>query len=430
MNKHQFLVVLGCIITICLLLKTAVTQNNIPSQRKKIVILTSKGGYGHSAACKVLQETLTDFDLTIINPFETTLLKYDVIKKITRDSLDGEGFYNKLLQKGYVRTTNFIAGHTGPFFFHLNHRGFEKRFTELLKKEKPDLFLSLIPLVNEPASAAAAQANIPFLLITLDADLTLWLKDMKKCKHPHYAVTIGTNTPRITKQLASNHIPQKNVHIVGHPIRQDFYTPKDVTCIRSEWNIPNEKPVVLVMRGGSGSDKLIDYTKTLLGFNEPLHILVCIGRNTTLESKLKQLQPTKYVTFSIIPFTTKIADLMAISELLICPPSPNTCNEARALGLPICIDCTEPCLFWEHATIDWINIDGTETQLKKMKKLPAIVKEYINKRTTQRHIPIWPDFATSIKEVIHGLLQESVIKSADGNIIQPPETGKGNPQIS
>jgi processive 1,2-diacylglycerol beta-glucosyltransferase len=406
MRKYITYLILLCVVSNNLLSNEqkllAQSTNTIP--RKKIVIFTSKGGAGHTTVCNILKDELSDFDLIIINPFEKILSGFDPIKTITFSKLDVEKFHNKLIQKGWIKTENFIMYYPGRLAFYLSRNPFKKKIETYLAQEKPDLLISLMPTISYPSSSAAARLGIPFLLLTLDADLTMWLMNMKKCKHTNYAITIGETTPRIKKQLSKAHIPEKNIHIVGHPIRKEFFEPKNHKKIRAEWNIPGDKPVVLAMRGGCGSTKLIDYTKTLLKLEIPLHILVCIGRNTALINELNKLKPTKFVTFSIIPFTNKISDLMAISDLLITQPSPNACNEALAVGLPICIDVTDACIFWEKATIDLIEMHHGGTQFKKMSQLKSMVKKYVGTKRTKNLSANKSQFPSAIKSVINSLL--------------------------
>jgi len=49
---------------------------------KKILVLTSKGGYGHMAASQALKDILTDYEVVITNPFEELQIDRDIIKKL------------------------------------------------------------------------------------------------------------------------------------------------------------------------------------------------------------------------------------------------------------------------------------------------------------------------------------------------------------
>ncbi len=373
------------------------------TKNPKIVVLTSKGGNGHMAACSVLKDALPDCEIKLVYPIHDTFSHL----------LDGEEWYGSLLQHGWIRTTNFIARYPGEMLMRFKSSGLKKEFSKILEQEKPDLLISVIPLINYPAACAAERYGIPFMLITLDADLELWLSNMKKCrkhgflKTKKFVITVQKKTSRIEQQLNKKCIPLSCVHEVGAPLRKDFYTPKDIIAIRKEWKIPANKRVVMLMRGSTGSDKMIEYVKTLVKNDCSLHLLVCVGRNTQIIPSLNRIKQNARVSFSIVPFTPKIPDLMAISDLLVTQPTPNVCNEAMHMKLPILIDLTSTCLFWETPTIDWIKLRGCGKEFKNMNHLNNLVGEYINKKKcfSADLGPSTSLFNTEIHKLVMGLIK-------------------------
>jgi processive 1,2-diacylglycerol beta-glucosyltransferase len=414
-------------------------------KRKKIVVLTSKGGYGHMAACATLQKALPDCDLILINPIE---LAFGFVKKMFFNATDGEGAYNGLLSSGWVSTTNFIVRHPAIWFFYELRPKIERKLYNILRKENADLLISVVPFVNRPAGDAALRCNIPFLLINLDDDLTNWLYSIERCKHPSMLMTVGKLTPRIAKQLKEHKVNPTIVKEVGFVIRQDFYAPKDKVALKKEWNVPANKPVVILMMGGAGSNQLIRYTHELANFDAPLHILVCVGRNTAVIHKINKIKHNANVSVQIIPFTTRISDLLAISDVMITKPGPNACHEAIYAGVPLLIDLTANSLFWERGTIDIVNMYGRGAMVRKFKEVKPLVKKYIaEKRPTKNIFRTLPHFEDQIKPIIYGLLAKSPIqptlttpsqpklttpsniKAANGNVVKPTKARQGNPKV-
>jgi len=197
------------------------------------------------------------------------------------------------------------------------------------------------------------------------------------------------------------------VREVGAPLRKDFFAPKDLKKIRKEWNIPDDKKVVMLIRGGTGSNKQIDYLKSLVKIKKSIHVLVCIGKNTKIIPKINRIKATDYVSYSIVPFTPKISDLMAIADVLISQPSPTTCNEAIHMKLPIVVDMTYPSMFWEAAAIDWIKQSGFVSVVKRMSKLNAAVLENLDKKQIFQAQATKPQplFNTEIRNIVEGLLK-------------------------
>lgn len=375
---------------------------------KKIIILTSKGGYGHMAACATLKTILYDYELIIINPFERLFAKRDLLKMITFGKVDGEDVYNKLFQGGWIGVLNFVCRYLIPIFMPLYYPFFKRQFYKLYEQEKPDLVISVIPLLNYPGCAAAKKFGIPFILITLDADLRLWLLDLQKCLRKKFNLTVACTTEFISAQLEEYKIPKHYLKQVGFPIRKEFFEPKDKIAIAKQWNIPEDKQIIMLMMGGAGSSNQLRYVNYLLGLNLNVHILVCIGRNIGITPQLNLLQKkARNTTLTIISFTQHIADLMYVSNLLITKPGPNTCNEAMFYGLPMLIDMTMPHVFWEKRTLDWINAFGKGTVVNKLSDLSHLVPHYLAEKVSHEQREKFaqlPKFDTSIRTLVSTML--------------------------
>lgn len=385
-------------------------HTQITHNRKKIIIFTSHGGYGHMSACSTLKHILSDHDVSIINPSQEIFPSLDVIRWCTWGKYNGEDFYNTMLANGWTRTLNFISYHFAMYLIHKQRKRTEKCFYAYFKQSRPDLIISTIPLFNYPAINAAQQHNIPYILITLDADLTFWLLDLEKCKYPHFLLTVGTKTPRIAEQLAMKKLPKEQIREIGAPpLRKDFFEPKDIDLIKKQWHIPVNKPVIMLVRGGSGSHQLIYYLKNLLTLNIPVHILVCIGRNKNLIDLIKKAEKKAHhnnISLTIVPFTERISDLLAVTDVVITQPSPNLCNEAMHFGIPILIDNTIPALFWEQATVDLINLYGHGTSFSNMQQLPLLVKQHLRSKKQPLHNTSQQasQFDLEIKNIVNQML--------------------------
>ncbi len=418
MLRRPFIVALSTLCT-----HTAFSAN----KPTKIVIFTSKGGYGHMAACSTLKTFLPEYDVKIVNPFEEVFNSLDIVKKITFGKLDYEMCYNKLMQNGWTRTINFITRYPGWGAVRLTKKSLEHKIYNFLRAEKPDLLLSLIPLINYPASTAAQRCNIPFLLMTLDMDLTTWLLDMEKCKHPNFHMTVVSKTPRIIKQLAQHHIADSKVTSLGFHLRPDFFEKKDAAQICTTWNLPTDKPKIMLMMGGVGTEQLTGYAKKLLQLPFEAHLMVCAGKNTQLAAKLKSFTQSDLVSMSIIPFTTRISDLMFVADLFVTKPGPNACYEALHFGLPILVDGTMPAMFWERASLDLVLASGNGCMIKNTKQLSTLIKQYLDTKKTTNYQE--NNFEKTLKKTIALVLghqkqeQEtvSVVKTPNSNVIKPAQ---------
>lgn len=374
--------------------------------RKKLVILTSSGGHGHLSASASLQSLFSDeYEVKVINVCHEILPSYDPIRMLTFGWWNYGAFYDAFLQNGMISSMNFLARRGGPFF-QFNRRHVEKKIEQVLHEEKPDLLISVFSFINYVAYRAAQNYKIPFLVMTLDADMGLWLHDLERCRSfNNFMLTVDTKTSRVMRQLSEKNIPNHCIREIGSILRKDFYEDKNILEIKKEWNIPLEKPIVMLIRGGSGSNQLYYYLKELKKSTIPLHVLACVGKNTLLADKLSTITPTDNVSFSIIPFTKRISDLMAVTDLLITSPSPNTCNEAMYFGIPLLIDYSTPTLFWERATMDLVARYGTGTTFKRLKEIPGLAEKFlcIPRENMPKRRPL-KTFDSSVKELVHEMI--------------------------
>lgn len=429
-NKKIFFFALSLIFIqtfLCNILCDIASQEHQRTKNKKqLLILTSKGGFGHMAACDSLQSTLgEEYDITIVNPFEEIIEDLDIIKKITLKKMDGEQFYNKILSSGWINFFNFNARHIVPFTTKRMSKLMEKRFLNYLKKTMPDLLISVIPVITLPASNAAWRLRIPYLMITLDYDLTMWLIGIKKAKHQNITITVAddyTKEKFLTKKLP-NHI--NKIHSIGVPIRKSFFDNRDLLAIKKEWQIPIDKPIVMILMGGAGSAQAYHFFKELAQFENPIHILVCMGRSTLIEKNIKKIHCNENVTYSCIPFTKKIPDLMAVSDLLITKPGPGTVTEAMLMKCPVLLDRTITTLFWEKKVFNLVRRHGIGDEIKSLSSLNKIVEGILYNSDKQSNIKNafkkikTYNFDKDIKKIIESLCNQK-LKPRRQLDLQPP----------
>lgn len=367
--------------------------------KKKLLLLSSTGGYGHIAAANTLETILSDdYDVDVVYPIkELRIWK----------APNGEALYNFAITNNFTRITNFTAKCITPTIF--RHR--TDKMIDLIEKhireKKPDLVISLIPYINYPVSEAARKMRIPFLLITTDNDLHNWVCDLEKRRHPQFKVTVGADLPSSKQILLSKKVLEDEIEITGLPLRLDFLQQqKTKDELRIEYGIPPTKNVVLIMMGGTGGRLSYRYVKAIIRQPLNLHCIVCAGRNLKISKRIKSIRPAEGNTVNIVPFTEKVQELFALSDLIITKPGPGTINEAIAYKLPILIDRIKPPLFWEGANVKLVEKIGIGSSIYHLKDAPEMVKKYLFDESIKRSVArayqnIPPNqFASRIKPII------------------------------
>ncbi len=389
----------------------SVPSEKIEGTHKKIVlVLSSRGGYGHTAAANTLQKLIGDrYELKVVHPIDQLRI-WGVPS--------GEQFYNMMLKRGWIRSMNFLARHLAPRLFRSRKHKIEKIIDSYIQAYQPDLVVSLIPYINYPVSEAARKGDIPYLLVTTDNDLRNWSFGLEKLRHPNFKVTIGSDLPTTRGILRKKNIPESAIETIGLPLRPDFITTKNEDQIREEYQICPEKSVILVMMGGTGSKSSYEYARKIGGMELSTHLIICTGRNEKLKKNLEKVKLHPSNSMTVLGFTERIADLMVIADLIITKPGPGTINEAIAMQLPILVDNVDASLFWERANSEMVVTYGIGEKIKDYKQMRMVLSSFLNDREKRKEIQdsfaaIPPNrFHERIGEIVDSMIGQGVEKIA------------------
>lgn len=416
----KFLTFLCCLCLLCSVFIFAEEIVSPSSERKTVLILSSKGGGGHIAAANTLQNFVGEkYDLKIVYPIDQ--LRIWGIPS-------GEQLYNMMLRNGWIRSMNFIVRHIAPPVFRARLSKLEKIIGSYINTYRPDLVISLIPFVNYPATEAARKKDVPYLLITTDNDLRNWAFELEKVKHSHFKVTIGADLPTTRDILLEKNIPENAIETIGLPLRPEFITQKDKAKIREEFHCPANKEIILIMMGGAGSNTAYEYAEKIGAMPLGIHLIVIAGRNRTLKKDLERIELHPSNTISIFGFTDRVADLMAISNMIITKPGPGTINEAIAMKLPILIDNTDISLFWERANVDMVMKYGIGKRIKEFDEVEGLLKFYLKDPQAKEEIDL--SFTLVPPNQFHlkigGIIQEMIALKGETSFEASEEESRDN----
>lgn len=342
-------------------------EHQVPS--KKLLILSCLGGYGHIAATNTIKDLLgSEYEIDTFYP----------IKELRIFGMpSGESFYNFTISNNWTRLTNwYVKWLSFPIFAQR-----EGKLTALIEREikrsQPDLIISILPFVNYPASEAARKLGVPFLLVTTDNDLYNWVFGLEKRKCENFKVTIGSNLPTTKGMLLNHLVPEEAIETTGFPLRPNFFQTRGKRELREEYHIPQNKKVVLVVMGGVGGRCSYKYARTIMESDLGVHLIVCAGKNKKLFKKLKTIEPAHRNSITVLPFTEKLHELFALSDLVISKSGPGTINEVLSLKIPILLDHTRIPLFWEQVNFDWVLGMKVGAAIRSFEEAPALVRRFL-----------------------------------------------------
>ena len=347
--------------------------------RPIVVILTSNGGGGHMAATHALESYLKDYyNIEYKYVLEDSL-------PLKRLGISGEQKYNELVKytsNGFVLNSIFYAGRA---YFKLYARSIEECLRTYLQEKKPHLVISVVPMINNSVFKVTADLNIPFLLSPTDIDISTFLLDFSGSVHPCFKFNVLFQDKDVSSKLLEAKIhPMAHVSL-GFPLRQDFYQKKDVEAIKREYALDPKKPVLLLMMGSQGSQIITEYVKRLTQVPLPFHLIVCIGKNTSLVPDIEKVaQFKKGTTYAIQGMTDRIADLMAVSDIFITKSGTASVCEAIQMRLPMILDATIPLIQWEQYNHDFVERHDLGRSIREAFMIAPVVTSLLENETYKK----------------------------------------------
>ncbi len=342
--------------------------------KKKIVVFTSTGGGGHMAATRALQSYLED-EYTVIPYFP--LVEHDPMKAVLFGYGDGEDTYNYLIMRKYYNIMNLMAK-GGVWYYKTYHDMVTHAFIEYLEKVSPDLVISVIPFINKALLEATKAKKIPFLLMPTDLDMRTFIHNVNDPDYEKFHLALAFEHDDIKQQVEKAHIPREQTSVCGFPLREDFFSLKDIANIKKKYNIPADKPTILVLMGAAGSYASYRYVKQLTLVDLPLHVIVALGRNELLRPKIEELPLPETMSLTILGFTQDMAELMAVSDFGIIKSGSVSFCEALYSNLPMLLDGTTGVLRWERFNHRYTEDNNLGYIVKRYSAVPALITQLLN----------------------------------------------------
>ncbi|QCI63066.1 MGDG synthase family glycosyltransferase [Phreatobacter stygius] len=304
---------------------------------RNILILMSRTGGGHLASARALEAEFLRQDpqarVTIVDlltdhisfPFSRLPRTYDTL--VNRAPRLWQAMWK-------VTARRAVGGSSSALVRYMSQSKLER----LIRDCKPDLVVSVHPLVNDLMIPVLARLAPATRYVTVVTDLggihPLWL-------HPGNAAIYLPTAKAVAVALARG-LPQHRLHTHGLPIRAEFaLAPPARADARLSFGLDPALPVVLVMGGGGGIgpiEAIVEAMAAALattGGRATAQIAVITAKNDRLRARLAgRSWPVLVVPLG---FVDRMSDLMHASDLLVTKAGPGSIAEASVRGLPMLI---------------------------------------------------------------------------------------------
>lgn len=178
--------------------------------------------------------------------------------------------------------------------------------------------------------------------------------------------------------LISKNIPESKVFVTGIPISSRFLQKYDKQEILDEFNLQNNKKIILFFGGGEfglGKAKTFEIFETLVKYFNDIQIIAIAGKNEKMKLKFEKIlqENNKQDYVKILEYTNKVPELMAISNLVVSKPGGLTTSESLASNLPMII--INPIPGQEEENAEFLEEKGIGIWIKKNDSAYEIFKD-------------------------------------------------------
>ena len=328
-----------------------------PGGAARILFLYSDTGGGHRAAAQAIDHALrrvagsTRIETDHIDAFAS----WGVFP--LREGVASYGTMLKVQPSPYPALYHLTNGRTRfRVISELGMPFMRRSLRRMLAQTRPDIVVSVHPLLNGFARRLINAMRLPTRLVTVITDLvTIHHSWTVAAAADEYVVP----SPEAKRLCIERGIEPERVHDLGLPIRDGFFPgPDGVGAAKTQLGLDPERRMLLVMGGGEGGGRL----RRLLEDIGPttrrldLQIVAITGRNEQLQRRLEESAGELGRDARVVGFVENVADYMRAADLLLTKAGPGTIAEAAAAGLPVVL--FEYISGQERGNLDYVRSRG------------------------------------------------------------------------
>lgn len=341
-------------------------------------MLWSRGGGAHASAATALERLLGgEFEVQRINPLEHAWAPVDPLARLSRGRYGGEDAYNFLMRGGLHRTATWLCDRYGAPTLRRRAAEFAELLRPHLRAARPDLVVSVVPLINGIGLTLAEELGVPYVVLPVDLDTSNYINGLRAPTYGALRFALPFSDPELRTYLEPAEIPSERFRVTGFPVRPAFLERRPKPVLRAALGLPRDRAVVMLMMGANGGRALARYARALFDVGRPVHFVLCAGRNATLARALERLRMPAHVSRTVLPFTDDLAAWLGASDVLVTKPGPASICEALYLEVPMLLDCSTPLLRWERFNVSLVERYGVGARVGQPDEATPIIARWL-----------------------------------------------------
>lgn len=141
----------------------------------------------------------------------------------------------------------------------------------------------------------------------------------------------------VADELAGRGVPRDRIEVTGIPVDPRFARRTGREAARAHFGLDPERPLVLVMGGGSGVGPLGELAERLAGLASGTQVLVVCGTNARLRDEIDHLPAGRIGRIRTLGFSQEVDVLLEACDAVVGKAGGLTCSEALIKRAPLVV---------------------------------------------------------------------------------------------
>lgn len=342
---------------------------------KKVLIFYASYGGGHLSAAKSIKQYIDEY----FDDVETEMI--DCVKYINK-ALDKvtTAAYREMAKKApwawekvYYKSQDGFLGKVST----TSNKIMAVKMAKLFREFKPDIVISTHPFGSQMTSYLKQKGKTNCKLATIMTDFKShdqWLIGNK------FVDFYFVSNSLMKEEIIKNNIEESKIFVTGIPISNRFLQSYNRSEICSLFDIDESKKTILFFGGGEyglGKDRTVAILNSLADFSD-IQVIAIAGKNEKMKQEFERIVKEKHkeTSIKVLPFTDKVPELMAISDLVITKPGGLTVSESLVSHLPLIV--INPIPGQEEENAEFLENSNCAIWLKKNDDPKQVLSDILN----------------------------------------------------
>jgi 1,2-diacylglycerol 3-beta-galactosyltransferase len=156
--------------------------------------------------------------------------------------------------------------------------------------------------------------------------------------------------------------------------------------MRAELGFHEGEVGILLLFGGKGSPEILRLANALLTESPDWRVAVICGDNQRLVSQMQDLRQVHGERLHVTGFTTRVAEYMAASDLLVTKPGPGSLSEAWYFRLPAVVAGNRQTIPQERFNVRYLMEQELGVVVRRWSEAPAAVRAFVGDAERRRRV--------------------------------------------